>query len=64
MKKHWSVDTRNLEQDPENFAIWKLEQWINWGIGADKVAKTDLIKYWDKLDIDIWKRKALALALF
>jgi len=28
------------------------------------VKKTDLIAYWDKLDIDQWKRKALALALF
>jgi len=64
MNKHWSVDTKELEKDPESFAIWKLEQWINWGIGTNKVKKTDLIKYWDRLDIDEWKRKAVSLALF
>ena len=36
----------------------------NWGIGTAKVKKSDLIKYWDRLDIDEWKRKAIALALF
>jgi len=64
MKKHWSVDTRELEKNPENLAIWRLEQWINWGIGASKIKKTDLIKYWGRLDIDVWKRKAISLALF
>lgn len=64
MKNHWSVDTKELEKDPEGFAVWKLEQWVNWGIGTTKARRTDLIKYWDKLDIDEWKRKALSLALF
>ena len=65
MKKHWSVNTKELEKDPESLAIWELEQWVNWGIGTTaKVKKNDLIKYWNKLDIDEWKRKALSLALF
>ncbi|MEK7128583.1 MAG: hypothetical protein AAB933_03415 [Patescibacteria group bacterium] len=64
MNKHWSVDTKELEKDPEQLAIWKLEQWINWGIGTTKAKKTDLIKYWDRLDIDEWKRKAISLAIF
>ncbi len=65
MKSHWSVNTTELEKDPEAFAIWKLEQAINWGIGVtDKINKADLITYWDKIDIDPWKRKALSLALF
>lgn len=63
MKNHWSVNTKELEKDPEKFTIWKLEQWINWGIGAVKIKKADLIKYWDKIDIDKWKRKALSLAI-
>ena len=64
MNKHWSVNTKDLEKDPEGFAIWKLEQWVNWGIGKPKAKKKDLIKYWNVLDIDKWKRKALSLALF
>lgn len=64
MKNHWSVNTTELEKTPEDLAIWRLEQWVNWGIGSSKVNKIDLIKYWNKLDIDKWKRKALSLALF
>jgi hypothetical protein len=64
MKNHWSIDTKELRKDLDGFAIWKLEQWVNWGIGATKASRVDLIKYWDKLDIDEWKRKALSLALF
>ncbi len=60
--QHWSVDTRELEKDPEAFAIWKLEQRINFGIGDERIKKTTLLKYWEKLDIDPWKRKALSLA--
>jgi len=40
------------------------EQWVNWGIGAARAKKSDLIKYWDRLDLDEWKRQALSLALF
>ncbi len=64
MNTHWSVDTKELKKDPASFAVWELEQWVNFGIGASRVKKTDLIKYWDRLDIDPWKRKALSLALF
>ena len=64
MLKHWSVNTIELEKDPEKYTIWQLEQWVNWGIGAVHAKKSDLIKYWDRLDIDEWKRKALYPALF
>lgn len=64
MNKHWSVNTKELEKDEEALTIWKLEQWVNWGIGMPKAKKADLIKYWHRLDIDQWKRKAISLALF
>ncbi len=64
MRDHWSVDTTELEKSPESLAIWKLEQWVNWGIGAARVKRSDLLKYWDVLHLDEWKRKALSLALF
>ena len=63
MNNHWSVDITELKKDKEAFIIWNLEQRINWGIGEDKISKKDLIKYWDKIDIDVFKRKALFLAL-
>jgi len=61
---HWSVNTKELEKDRVMFDIWRIEQWVNWGIGNTRIKRADLIKYWSKLDIDPWKRRALSLALF
>jgi len=62
--KHWSIDVTELKKDEEAFIVWNLEQHINWGIGEGKINRKDLLKYWNKIDIDIFKRKALSLALF
>lgn len=61
--KHWSVDETEIKKDPEAYAIWKLEQRINWGLGEEKIKRTELVKYWDIIDIDPSKREALSLAL-
>ena len=45
--KHWSVDTTELEKYPEAFAVWKLEQAVNFGIRNGKVSERQLRKYWD-----------------
>jgi len=60
---HWSIDTRELEKDPKAFSVWKLEQRINFGIGEEKISKQELLKYWNEINIDPYKRKALALVL-
>ncbi len=62
-KKHWSVDENELKKNPEMYAIWKLEQRINFGLGEEKIKKAELVKYWEQIDIDPSKRKALSLAL-
>lgn len=62
--KHWSVDTDELAKNPEAFAIWKIEQRVNWGIGEERLKIADLKKYWDKIDIDPFKRRALELVVF
>ncbi len=62
-ERHWSVDETELKKDPEQYAIWRLEQRINWGLGTGKIKKKELLKYWKKIDIDTSKRKVLALAL-
>lgn len=63
MEKHWSVDIRKLQKNSRAFAIWKLEERINHGIGDKKIKKKDLLKYWDEIDIDPFKRRALQIAL-
>lgn len=64
MDNHWSVDTTELQKDSDAFTIWDLEQRINWDIGEGKINKKDLLKYWDKIEIDPFKRKALLLTIF
>lgn len=61
--KHWSVDTAALEKDPDAYAIWRLEQAVNFGLRDGKINAAELLKYWDKLDIDPYKKKFLALIL-
>lgn len=63
INKHWSIDTTELEKDAVAFSIWKLEQKINFGIGDEKINKAELVKHWDAIVIDPFKRKALALVI-
>ena len=65
MNNHWSVDIQEFKKkDKDAFTIWDLEQRVNWDIGEGKISKKDLLKYWNRIDIDVFKRKALSLALF
>lgn len=63
MKTHWSVDEEALATHPEEYAKWKLEQRINFGVGEAKIRESELRKYWSELILDPWKRKALARTL-
>ena len=56
---NWSVDLKKIKKYPEKYKIWKLEQLINFGLGKEKLKKTDLKKYLKKLKIDSQKRKYL-----
>src|SRR3989344_4705964 len=55
--KHWSIDVTELKKDEEAFIVWNLEQHINWGIGEGKINRKDLLKYWNKIDLDIFSEK-------
>ncbi|MDP2909897.1 MAG: hypothetical protein Q8N69_02375 [bacterium] len=59
--KNWSIDTKKLKKNKEKFAIWKLEQMINFGLNGKRIKKTELKKYWKAIDIDPGKRKFLSL---
>lgn len=60
---NWSVDIKKLRKDKEKFAIWKLEQMVNFGLGGKKIKKKELKKYWKVIHIDPAKRKFLSLFL-
>ena len=56
---NWSTDTKKLSKYPEKYAIWKLEQLINFGLNGQKLNFVELRKYFSKLNIDPQKRKYL-----
>lgn len=60
---HWSVDTTELRKDPRAFAIWNLENAINFGIRDGKISESELRTYWNELDLDPHKKKFLAMLL-
>ncbi len=56
---NWSTDTKKLSKYPEKYAMWKLEQLINFGLNGQKLNFVELKKYFSKLNIDPQKRKYL-----
>jgi hypothetical protein len=62
--KHWSTDIKQLKQDPEAYAIWQLQQKINYGIQHKKLKRSELLKYWDKLEIEPDSKRYLAFILW
>lgn len=62
--KNWSTDVKQLKKDKKQYAIWHLEQLINFGLGKEKLKRTELIKYWPLLKIDPLKKRYLAHILW
>lgn len=60
---NWSTDEEQLKKDPEKYAIWKLEQLVNFGLNDEKISQADLKRYWTRLTIDPARRKFLDLLL-
>lgn len=61
---NWSVDLTKLKKKPRIFAIWKIEQAINFGLNGEKLNKEVLKKYWKKLHIDPARKKFLRFLLW
>jgi hypothetical protein len=59
--KNWSTDISRLQKNKTAFAVWRLEQLVNFGLGGEKINLAELRTYWEKLDIDPFKRKFLSL---
>ena len=56
---NWSTNTIRLRQNPREFAIFKLEQAINFGLNNQKLSSLSLKKYWPKLHLDPAKKRYL-----
>ncbi len=60
---NWSVDVKKLSKDKEKYAIWKIEQMVNFGLGGNKLNHNKLRKYWNKIQIDPVRKRFLSLIL-
>lgn len=60
---NWSVNLKKLGKSKRQFQIWRLEQLINFGLGNEKIKKTELKDNFKSLTIDPQKRKYLEFIL-
>lgn len=61
---NWSVDLKKLKKDKKAYTIWRLEQMVNFGLDNEKINEQELKKYWQRLDLDLSKKKFLAFLLW
>jgi len=61
---NWNTNTKTLKKNPGEYAVWRLEQLINFGLDEERLDSKLVKKYWDKLRIDPEKKEALAFLLW
>lgn len=61
---NWNIGLSRLKKNPEKYAIWKLEQSINFGLNGQKLSAEELKKYWNKLQLDPQRKKLLEMWLW
>ena len=60
---NWTVDENRLKKNKKRYAIWKLEQMINFGLNGEKINIRDLKRHWNKLQLDSTRKRFLQLLL-
>lgn len=61
---NWSIDTTELKKDKKKYAVWRLEQMVNFGLNGEKISREEIKKYWKILDLDRNKKKYLKMILW
>ena len=61
MPRNWSADEAEIkEKGSRIYAIWKLEQMVNFGlVGGEKIKMAELKKYWLFLNLDKNRKKTM-----
>ena len=63
--RNWSTSTQSLQTDPERYAIWQLEQQLNYGLNeGEKIERALLEKCVPLLNIDKDTRNFLEYILY
>lgn len=60
---NWSTDTTELKKDANAYAIWRLEQMVNFGLSDEKLDTILLKKYFDTLSLDPSRKAFLSFLL-
>lgn len=61
---NWNIDTKLLMKDRKQYAVWRLEQLVNFGLAGEKLKREQLRRYWKELYLDPGKKKYLKLLLW
>lgn len=61
---NWSSDFKGINKKSDDFAIFELEQAINFGLKDTKLSEVKLKRYWNKLTLDPKKRQFLSFILW
>ena len=47
--RNWSVDESYLRKFPLKYKLWRLVQSLSYGLDNEKLDKSEVIKYWDRI---------------
>ena len=61
---NWSVNVSELKKYKKQYAIWRLEQMINFGLNGKKISREEIKKYWNIIDLDHDKKRYLKMILW
>jgi hypothetical protein len=61
---NWSTDTTKLKKNKKRYAIWRLEQMVNFGLAGKKINRQEIKKYWKLIDLDSRKKNYLRMLLW
>jgi len=61
---NWSVDLKKLGNTSEEAKIWRIEQAINFGLNGQKLDKTAVKQFWQRLRLDPNRKRFMKLLLW
>jgi len=61
---NWSVDLKKLGKTSQEAKIWRLEQAINFGLNGQKLDKTTVKRFWQRLRLDPQRKRFLKILLW
>lgn len=60
---NWSIDEKKLQEQGEDYIIWRLEQMVNFGLRNERISEAVLRRHWQDIHIDPARKKFLTILL-